>query len=183
MTNVFVLGTGRCGTTTFIEACRHLTNFTAGHETNGHVYGEARFAYPDDHIEADNRLTWFLPQLGTAMADRDITWVHLKRDREATARSFLKRLDPKRRASIITAFAHAMIMHGRPWPEEDHLGLCLFYVDTVTAQIDSFLRDKPHRVMQMETAAQEFPSFLDDIGAEGNLNAAVAEWAIAHNRS
>jgi hypothetical protein len=56
--NVFVLGRGRCGSTTFIRAYKHISNFTSGHETRARLLGEARLNYPDHHIEADNRLSW-----------------------------------------------------------------------------------------------------------------------------
>ena len=42
-TNVFVLGTGRCGTVTFSAACGHFDNFTAGHESRRrHLHEELR---------------------------------------------------------------------------------------------------------------------------------------------
>ena len=55
--NVFVLCTGRCGSTTFACACRHIENYTAAHESRSHLAGPERFAYPEDHIEVDNRLS------------------------------------------------------------------------------------------------------------------------------
>lgn len=57
---VFVLNTGRCRSVTFSRACSHLTNYSAGHETLARNLGHARFAFPDQHIETDNRLAWFL---------------------------------------------------------------------------------------------------------------------------
>jgi hypothetical protein len=56
---VFVLCTGRSGSLTYIRACSHITNYTAGHETGSRKLGDDRFSYPDNHIEADNRLSWF----------------------------------------------------------------------------------------------------------------------------
>lgn len=55
--NVFVLNSGRCGSTTFIAACRHITNYSSGHESRATLIGEERLAYPTQHIEADNRLS------------------------------------------------------------------------------------------------------------------------------
>lgn len=46
----FVLCTGRCGSVTFIKACAHIDNFSAGHETLASEVGTRRFAYPDDHV-------------------------------------------------------------------------------------------------------------------------------------
>ena len=48
--NVFVLNTGRCGSMTFVEACRPITNFSSAHESRCAKLGAERFAYPDNHI-------------------------------------------------------------------------------------------------------------------------------------
>ncbi len=61
--NVFVLSTGRCGSTTFAKACTAITNFSVGHERNRMLVGEARWQYPEHHIEIDNRLIWMLGAL------------------------------------------------------------------------------------------------------------------------
>jgi hypothetical protein len=180
--NVIVLGTGRCGTTTFIEACDHLTNYSAAHESRARRLPPERFAYPVGHIEADNRLTWFLPMLEEAMSGRKVLYVHLQRERDAVARSYLKRIN-NNRASIMKAFAYAIVMHPRDWEEDELIDVARFYVDTVTANIASFLRDKEHVSVWLETASQDFPAFLDRIGAEGDLDAALAEWDVSHNAS
>lgn len=181
--NVFVLGTGRCGTATFTEACRHLTNYTAGHETLSATFGPNRVVYPENHIEADNRLSWFLPQLEDAYLDREVRWVHLRRDREATARSYLRRLDTPYRGSIMTAFAHAIIKHPRDWPKEIELDIARYYVDTVTVTIERFLQDKPHVTVWLEDMPGDFDEVLSMIGAEGDLDSARAEWSTRHNAS
>jgi hypothetical protein len=46
--NVFVLCTGRCGSTTFARACRHMTNYGVGHESRIGKLGEERLAFPPD---------------------------------------------------------------------------------------------------------------------------------------
>ena len=109
-TNVFVLCTGRCGSVTVATACGHLTNFTAGHETRAARILENRFAYPPNHIESDNRLSWHLGGLGQRFDDKDVLYVHLKRDRDAVARSYAKRWDSKFRASMMRAFGHGIVM-------------------------------------------------------------------------
>ena len=64
--NVFVLCTGRCGSTSFERACRHATNWTSGHETRSHLLGADRLAYPDRHIEADKSHAAAIQALGQA---------------------------------------------------------------------------------------------------------------------
>ena len=86
--NVFVLNTGRCGSTTFIKACQHISNYTSSHESLLDRTGDQRLAYPKNHIEANRPPELFLGgQLDNKYAD-DAIYVHLKREREAVAASF-----------------------------------------------------------------------------------------------
>lgn len=172
---IFVLCAGRCGSTTFAQACRHMTNYTAGHETRSHLVGPARLAYPDAHVEVDNRLAWFLGRLDQAYGAR-AAYVHLTRDRLATARSFRARYG----SGIIGAYQSAILMGLDA--EADPLEVCLDYVDTVTANVAAYLRERP-RVwrVRVETAAVDFARFWHGIGAEGDLEAARLEWTIRHN--
>jgi hypothetical protein len=176
---IFVLGTGRCGTVTFMKACKHLTNYTSSHESRAALSGPDRFDYPANHIEADNRLAWFLGGLG--QQHPEAYFVHLRRDREATAHSLLARWDSTYRPSIIRAFAHGILLREEDW--EDPLGVCRFYVDTVTRNIDNFLAGRRHETVWLEEAGEAFPGFLERIAAQGDLASAVAEWGIQHNAS
>jgi hypothetical protein len=88
--HVFVLGTGRCGSTTMIRACQHMTNFSTGPQSRWELLFDDRLAYPQNHIEADNRLSWLLGRLHDRFGTQAY-YVHLVRDREATAESFSKR--------------------------------------------------------------------------------------------
>ncbi|MGI8536746.1 MAG: hypothetical protein ACR2K2_09665 [Mycobacteriales bacterium] len=82
--HVFVLTVGRTGSVSFTAACGHLTNYMAAHESNiAKVTGP--FQYPDQHIEVDNRLAWFLPFRGRDYPDA--YYVHVTRDRDEVARS------------------------------------------------------------------------------------------------
>lgn len=179
---VFVLNTGRCGSTTFIKACHHLATFTAGHETNCQRYGPARLDYPNWHIEADNRLSWMLGSLEHRYTD-DVAWVHLRRDREAVARSFLNRWESEFRSNIIRAFAHGIIMRDVAYTADERIDVCRYYVDTVTANIETFLAQRPHLSVQLEEVDRDFPIFLDAIGAKGDVEAAMAEWRTNHGAS
>jgi hypothetical protein len=53
--NIFVTGTGRCGTTTFSKAYSHIKNYTSGHETKAGIINRK---YPNNHIEVDPHLFW-----------------------------------------------------------------------------------------------------------------------------
>ena len=175
--NVFVLNSGRCGSTTFIKACQHISNYTSSHESLLDRTGDQRLAYPKNHIEADNRLNWFLGQLDNKYAD-DAIYVHLKREREAVAASFSKRID----FGILKAYEQGILMHQEHrYPASD---IALDYIDTVNANIALFLKDKTNKIdVSIETVNTDFIGFWELIGAEGNLDEALDEWTINYNAS
>lgn len=175
--NVFVLCTGRCGSVTLSKACTHATNFSSGHESRCNEMGPNRVRYPCQHIEVDNRLAFFLGRLQDAYGD-NASYVHLVRDRDATAASFNRRWH--RHASIMRAYADQICMS----PVRDPLAVCLDYVDTTNANIRAFLRDKTRTMnFRMEDHATAFPEFWEWIGAEGDFGKAQAEWCTSHNAS
>lgn len=185
--NVFVLGTGRCGSTTFVKACSHIKNYSSGHETRAGEIGSKRLLYPEMHIEADNRLSWYLGRLD-ALYGKMPFYVHLYRDRDATAKSLASRTDP---GSIMRAYASGIVINppGQTWPTNyagesvDPLSIAYDYIDTVTANIDLFLQDKVHLKFPMEEAKEWYPYFWHKINAEGNLSYALGEWDVKHNAS
>jgi hypothetical protein len=176
--NVFILNTGRCGSTTFIEACRHITNYTAGHETRVQLIGTDRLAYPPNHIEADNRLSWMLGRLDAAYGD-NAWYVHLTRNRAQVAASFARRTD----FGIMKAYREGILLHegqGQASAES----LAQDYIDTVETNIALFLKNKPHTMnCLLEQAREDFKRFWSWIGAHGNLDAALAQWDVRHNAS
>ncbi len=175
--NVFVLNSGRCGSLGWIRACGHITNYSAGHESRAHVVGPARLAYPDRHIEADNRLSWLLGRLDRAYG-RDAFYVHLLRDREQAARSFAKR----RHFGILHAYEQGILWGADP--RGDALELARDYLETVESNIRLFLRDKPLVLeARLERLEDDFLEFWSAIGAEGDREAALAELAKRHNAS
>lgn len=179
-TTVFVLCTGRCGSTTFVRACEHMTNYTAAHESRCHLTGPERMAYPPRHIEADNRLTWLFGRLERDWGDR-ARYVHLVRDPEATARSYARRAD----RGIIMAYRTEILMRAlRRNARATTLDFCRDYVDTVTENIQLFLRDKTATMtVRLEDAEADFDRFWEWVGAAGDAAAARAEWRVRHNAS
>jgi hypothetical protein len=173
--NIFVLNSGRCGSTTFIQACGHITNYTAGHETRLHLIGDVRLAYPDNHIEADNRLSWLLGRLEHAYGDRAF-YVHLTRERAAVADSFARRMD----FGIMKAYREGILLGGEAGQRD--LDLALDYLDTVEANIAGFLKDKTSTLrFRLELAESDFGEFWNRIGAQGDFDAARAEWSTRYN--
>lgn len=169
--NVFILCTGRCGSESFIRACRHIENYTSGHETRVHLLGANRIDYPSEHIEADNRLSWFLGRLDSGFYASDTFFVHLKRNEAQVAQSFSGR--SWYQGSITRAYRCGILMLNKD-PEAD---VCLDFVQTVNENIRMFLRDKPHKMsFHLEEARSDFEVFWRCIGARGRFDRAIKEF-------
>lgn len=174
--NVFVLCTGRCGSTTFAKACSHITNYTASHESRIGAAGITRLDYPPNHIEIDNRLSWFLGRLDERFGNSAL-YVHLTRDPHQVAESFAARWD----TGIMLAYRTGVSPTTQN-PTIESVELAGDLVRTVTSNIDLFLRDKTSKMtMQLENIKDQFPTFFDRIGARGDLNLALDELDIRHN--
>ncbi len=173
--NVFVLGTGRCGSKTFARACSHIANYSSAHESRSGLLGEARFDYPPDHIESDNRLSWLLGRLDRRFGDRAF-YVHLTRDPEKVAASWAKRSY----TGMMNAYRYAILWH---CPKEATARqVALDYCDTVAENIRLFRRDKQNWMdFRLEEGRGRFGEFWRRIGAEGDLAAALAEFDVKHN--
>jgi hypothetical protein len=174
--NVFVLCTGRCGSTTFSRAASHIRNFTAGHEGRVQCLGDDRLCYPSDHIEVDNRLAWMLGRLEESFGPGAF-YVHLKRNHEAVARSFDRRWGLK--FGIISAYRNGILSGAGGAKPYD---ICVDLVQTMESNIDAFLADKPLKMdFDLESAERDWIAFWNAIGAEGDLQASLAEWTVPHN--
>jgi hypothetical protein len=167
---VFVLTTGRSGSTTLYLALSASRNYTVGHEsskTKG--LGHARFVYPAGHIEVDNRLVWFLPILSGMYPGGSTLWVHLVREREACVASIMK--------TQILRQAYPILLQQRaklPVFAED-------YYETVNALIQSFLADRDE-VAYLELGDDSgFKALWERIEAEGDLERALGIWRKVHN--
>lgn len=173
--NIFVLSTGRCGSSTFIKSCKHIKNYTASHESRAGMIGDEHFQYPDNHIEADNRLCWFLGRLERTYGDKAL-YVHLRRSDIETAHSITKRYE----RGIIRAYRESILM--RLSVDKEPMAVALDYCDTVNSNIEYFLRDKNDVMhVSLENAKEKFQCFWQRISAEGDLSAALSEWDIAYN--
>lgn len=175
---VFILCTGRSGSNTIIRACEHIENFTSGHETLSDQVGENRFNYPDNHIEADNRLSWFLGTMDKKFGEA--FYIHLIRNKKDTVNSFNRRWVINGGRSIITSFAWSLLM--TPPDEKKKLKICERYYDTVNDNIEFFLKSRTKKLtIHLEAPEKDFMLFWDTIGAKGNLDAALNELKIHHN--
>jgi hypothetical protein len=158
-----------------------MANWTAGHETRSHLWGADRLAYPARHIEADNRLSWMLGRLDRAYGG-DAAYVHLTRDAEEVAQSYARRQS----FGIMQAYQHGIIFPepGQTRDSRPAIDHARDMVETVTANIDAFLRGKPHVMrMRLEEAEADFPRFWHWLRADGCLDSAMQEWSIRHNET
>lgn len=178
--NVFVLCTGRSGSTTLAAACKHITNYSSDHESKASEIGSARLDYDDWHIEADNRLSWMLGNLEERYGN-DAFYVHLQRDKSATVKSFGSRWNYS--SSIIKFLTQGVFsLVPELLGEKDKEQICEDYVDIITANIKLFLKDKSNQMdIHLETIGADFQKFWVEIGAEGDLDAAIKELNKPHN--
>lgn len=140
------------------------------------LLGDARLGYPENHIEADVRLAWFLGRLDRKYGDNAF-YVHLRRNDMETARSFTARYSQ----GIMRAYRGGGILMGLP-EDTPPIQVALDYCDTVNSNIELFLKDKTHKMnMRLETWTQDFPKFWQAIGAEGDLEAALAKLGTRFN--
>jgi len=175
--NVFILNTGRCGSSTFIKACEHITNYSAAHESRSTLIGEQRLAYPAQHIEADNRLSWILGRLDQQYADNTL-YIHLRRNKQQTIESFSKRAD----FGIMQAYKEGILLGGESNQTREQIAE--EYIHTVESNIEFFLKDKTHKMnFSLDNAKQDFEIFWEFISAEGDLQAALEEWDVSYNAS
>ena len=186
--NVFVLCTGRCGSTTFVEACKHIDNYTAGHETMFGRPGTERFGhsgYKDRHIEADTMMAWFLGPLCNRYGP-DAYYVHLWREEKACAASLMRLLG---RGGFAAGYVRTQFYSNTP-PKGSMIEscniMCLDYVRTVNASIECFLRTHPLDMqvrINIDNPHLGFMQMWNEIGAKGNLGAALREFNVRYNAS
>lgn len=177
MDNVFVLCTGRCGSTTFIRACKHIKNYTARHESRSHLCGAERLNYPTGHIEADNRLSWFLGRLDKKFG-KSACYVHLKRNIKKTAESFVKRYEK----GIINAYRKELLLNYED--KKKPIEICKDYCRTVNSNIELFMKDKPmNMTVRVNSFESHFSDFWNFIGAKGDISTALDELKNKYNTS
>lgn len=173
---VFVLCSGRCGSVTLSHALAHAKNFTVGHESHMAVAGPGRLHFPPQHIEIDNRLTFMLGRLHARYGDAPL-YVHLTRDPAACAASYAKRFHPG-----LLLFAWGRGIHVGMPDELDLPMLARDLVDNMNQNIALFLQGRPHVArVRVEHFEADLAALWAQIGAEGNLDAALASLSTHHN--
>lgn len=163
---VFVLTTGRAASKTFANACQLLDGMSAGHETRvDHI--PDRLSFPDNHVEVDNRLVWFLGGIAARYPDEQTFYVHLTRSPEKVAESYLKRWHIK--VSVVRAFYHGILMNSDKPNVEAARETCRFFVETVNENIRYFLNGRRNWCeVRVEHLRDDFFAFMNQAGLEGD---------------
>lgn len=175
--NVFVLSTGRTGTVTLTRACQHIKNYSCSHESRSRLLGESRLAYPEHHIEIDNRLVWMLGRLDQKFG-REAFYVHMKRNPEATAKSYFNRRCGN--ITILPAYQRGILKR----LDRANMDTARDMIETVNRNIETFLKDKPYQMeFNLESAEIDMTRLFDFIGADVDEEVAMKEFEIRHNKS
>ena len=83
------------------------------------------------------------------------------------------------------AYRSEILMNApRELPDVDKLDFCIDYCETVNTNIQNFLANKTNVMpFYLETAKKDWSIFWNWIGAVGDFDASLHEWAILHNQS
>lgn len=167
----------------FARAAEHLENYTAGHETKTRAVGPERIDYPDDHVEVDNRLSWFLGSLARRYDETETFYVHLTRDAREVAESYLRRWDSVFRSSIVRAFGHGVLIRNEDWPMNDRREVVHQYVQTINDNITEFLCTRESMTIDITELSDRFADFAERIGGIYDQTAVQVTLARHHNAS
>lgn len=178
--NVFVLTTGRTGSTTLTKACSHITNYSAAHESRINEIGDERLEFPLNHIEIDNRLSFYLGSLDKKYGNNAL-YVHLMRSEEKVSNSFNNRWS--NRPSIMRAFAENIkYFLFEKLNDDEKYRLSVEYVKMINDNIDLFLKDKKNVLrVDIDNMDTDFKLFWEFIEAKGDYTMAINEFAVKYN--
>jgi hypothetical protein len=165
---VFVVGTGRCGTCTFYQACKHITNFTVGHES--WLPGTQLPEFPVNHIEIASHL---YPHMGfLKVAYPTALWVHLRRDRTACVQSLANNLQVE-----VECFHQMWAMQ----PAESTLLAAEFYYDTLNRSIPGFMGLVSFNFSIDHIDRDDWKQFWTILTATGDFNKSYEEFSRKYN--
>lgn len=180
MKNVFILCAGRTASTSFYNACSHISNYSCAHESTAQLLGKDKISYPENHIEIDNRLAWFTAQLDNNYGDNSY-YVYLTRDKQQIAKSYLERWHLNE--SIVKAYGHGVLMKPKITKEE-RFDICLDYVDHVDKTIIYFLENKKNvMVIDVSDLKEKFTHFFNWIEGKGNISCCLEEFSKFSNKN
>jgi len=168
---VFVTGTGRCGSVSFAHACTFISNYSVAHESPCGL-----LHYPDNHIEVNPQLRYVIKPLAEQFPDAK--WVHLVRDRDACADS-LAALNGGKWMQHFNDLCPTVMPNSNPTLRAkrvyEHLATC------IDVMIERFVKPENRRRIDLDHIGDQWPQFLQWIGAEGDLQASINSWSTPRN--
>ena len=167
--NVFFVSPGRTGTKSISRVLKTIDGFTSLHESRVQELGESRIEYPDNHLESDNRLTWFMPQLTKKYSDKALL-VIVHRDREEVARSYNDRWY---KINIMKGYSQGILLRDL---SDNNLDVCRDYVNHVYTTLDYF-KDSWKNVIEMNIKDPDegIRGVLEFIGKEDYFEEVIKE--------
>ena len=168
---VFVVGTGRCGSVSFHEACKFITNFGTGHESRS-----PRLEYPRDWIEVSPHLRCCI----TTLCHRYpfAKWVHLIREPQACIES-LAALD---HGEVMQAYG---VLFPSIMDSEQPNDIAYRYYwsenDSIAVQLKSLVTYENRMTLNLETIKDQWHWFWQWIKADGDLQASLNSWDVRYN--
>lgn len=178
---IFVLCVGRTASTSVASAFGHAENFTAGHETRSRQLLPGRLAYPVNHIEVDNRLVHYLELLERDFGER-AAYIHLRRDQQAIADSYLKRWN----LTVSAVRAHQVSTLLRPGycSRAEAYTYALDYVSLVDQRIEAFLSRQRHtETIELANIEEDFERIWKAFDLAGDLQKAIESLSKRENQN
>ena len=166
--NIFVIGSGRCGTLTFSKSISHCTNYTVGHES--HAGSVDRLNYPENHIEVSSHLTLYWPMLRKRYPQCRFVWIQ-RVDDVRCARSISK----LQGGQIVRDFCN--VFHQQPNPVLIEGALDIYDMMNAQGEASGAFR------IEMENAKAQWQRCWDFMGCEGDFELSLNEWDTRYNET
>lgn len=131
------------------------------------------WSYPDNHIEISPAIAIAVPRLLEIYPEAIL--VHLVRRREDCVASIARLLSEDGR-HFINYWGN--LYTGKRYPEAGRRRIAAYLYDSTVALVRSC---RPALEIQLEAAAETWPTFWDLVGADGDYQAGLAAWSIRHN--
>jgi len=168
---VFVVGTGRCGTCTFFQACKHISNFTTDHEGKSGQRDIGEWEYPDNHIEVAAHLAIAMGHL--RLKYPEARWVHLIRNEENCVRSLVTNSQ-----APLDYFA----LHWLQAFQFNPVRCARVFYHLVNDNIRAMLpRGNYSMTIQLENIQNAWPEFWSWIEASGTYSSSLDTWTRKYN--
>lgn len=190
MKNVFIISPGRTATSAMSKALSHVSGFTSLHESRVSFLQDERINYPNFHIELDNRLSFYMPQLTKKYSKKESLLVIINRDRKSIAESYNKRW---RKINIMKAFSQGIHMRNL---NSNNIDVCLAYVNYVYETLDYFKNDWDNvlevdfsnlnaaitQILKRINKIEDLDNVLNEMKNKSNLNSITLKSKLADAR-